>query len=138
MKRKTLTMAIAAMMVTMMSLAGRVCAENTDSVKVTFDFSTLTDQSGQYSGALKGSAMLTAVGHEPVLSLGSKDGYFEFDASVGQLVKTFSDYTISLDVMIPQSTNITTNGNFVWCFSNSSSSGSLFLAAKESRFASTT
>ena len=138
MKRKTLTMAIAAMMVTMMSLAGRVCAENTDSVKVTFDFSTLTDQSGQYSGALKGSAMLTAVGHESVLSLGSKDGYFEFDASVGQLVKTFSDYTISLDVMIPQSTNITTNGNFVWCFSNSSSSGYLFFGAKESRFSITT
>ena len=112
-------------------------ADGTDSVKVTFDFTTLSDQSGQYGGTLKGSAELTTVSGEPVLSLGSKSGFFLFDASVGQLVKTFSDYTISLNVMIPQSTDISTNGNFVWCFSNSSSSGYLFFGAKESRFSIT-
>ena len=113
-------------------------AEETDSVKVTFDFTTLTDQSGQYGGSLKNGAALTTEGGEPVLDLGGNDGYFLFDASVGQFVKTFSDYTISLDVMVPQATNISGNGNFVWCFSNSSSSGYLFFGAKESRFSITT
>ena len=112
-------------------------ADEADSVKVIFDFTSLTDQSGQYSGALKGSAELTTAGEEPVLSLGSKSGYFAFDAAVGQLVKTFSDYTISINVFVPQSTNIGTDGNFVWCFSNSSSSGYLFFGAKESRFSIT-
>ena len=112
-------------------------AADTDSVKVTFDFTSLTDQSGQYGGVLKGSAELTTAGEEPVLSLGSKSGYFLFDASVGQLVKTFSDYTISVNVFIPQSTDIGGNGNFVWCFSNSSTSGYLFFGAKESRFSIT-
>ena len=134
--RKTWSMGIVA---TMLSLAMclPVFADETDSVKVTFDFTSLTDQSGQYSGALKGSAELTTEGDEPVLSLGSKSGYFAFDASVGQLVKTFSDYTISINVFVPQSTNIGTDGNFVWCFSNSSSSGYLFFGAKESRFSIT-
>lgn len=114
-----------------------VMADDTDSLKVMFDFTTLTDQSGQYSGALKGSAELTTAGEEPVLSLGSKNGYFLFDAPVGELVKTFSDYTISVNVFIPQSTDIGGNGNFVWCFSNSSTSGYLFFGAKESRFSIT-
>ena len=114
-----------------------VMADDTDSLKVTFDFTTLTDQSGQYGGALKGSAELTTAGEEPVLSLGSKNGYFLFDAPVGELVKTFSDYTISVNVFIPQSTDIGSNGNFVWCFSNSSTSGYLFFGAKESRFSIT-
>ena len=114
-----------------------VMADDTDSLKVTFDFTTLTDQSGQYGGALKGSAELTTAGEEPVLSLGSKNGYFLFDAPVGELVKTFSDYTISVNVFIPQSTDIGGNGNFVWCFSNSSTSGYLFFGAKESRFSIT-
>ena len=112
-------------------------ADETDSVKVVFDFTSLTDQSGQYSGALKGSAELTTAGEEPVLSLGSKSGYFAFDTAVGQLVKTFSDYTISINVFVPQSTNISTDGNFVWCFSNSSTQGYLFFGAKESRFSIT-
>ena len=120
-----------------LSAACSVYADETDSVKVTFDFTTLTDQSGQYGGALRGSAELTTAGEEPVLSLGSKNGFFMFDASVGQFVKTFSDYTISVDVFIPQSTDIGGNGNFVWCFSNSSSSGYLFFGAKESRFSIT-
>lgn len=114
-----------------------VMADDTDSLKVMFDFTTLTDQSGQYGGALKGSAELTTAGEEPVLSLGSKNGYFLFDAPVGELVKTFSDYTISVNVFIPQSTDIGGNGNFVWCFSNSSTSGYLFFGAKESRFSIT-
>jgi len=116
--------------------AGKI-AESTDNVKVTFDFTTLTDQSGRYGGALKGGAELTTESGEPVLSLGSKNGYFLFDASVGEFVKTFNDYSISVDVFVPQSTNIGSDGNFVWCFSNSSSSGYLFFGAKESRFSIT-
>ena len=48
-------------------------AEEADSVKVTFDFTTLTDQSGQYGGSLKNGATLTTEGGEPVLDLGSRD-----------------------------------------------------------------
>lgn len=111
-----------------------VSAAVTDSLKVVFDFTTLTDQSGTYSGSLQGGAKLTTDGTEPILDLGSDDGYFLFDASVGQFVKTFSDYTISLDVFVPQSTNLNSNGNFVWCFSNTFSSGYLFFGAKNRAF----
>ena len=121
----------------MLSVGMPVMADETDSLKVIFDFTTLTDQSGQYGGSLKNGAVLTAEGEEPVLSLGSKNGYFQFDASVGEFVKSFSDYTISLDVFVPQGTNIAADGNFVWCFSNSSTSGYLFFGAKESRFSIT-
>ena len=121
----------------MLSVGMPVMADETDSLKVIFDFTTLTDQSGQYGGTLKNGAVLTTEGEEPVLSLGSKNGYFQFDASVGQFVKSFSDYTISLDVFVPQGTNIAADGNFVWCFSNSSTSGYLFFGAKESRFSIT-
>ena len=112
-------------------------ADETDKEKVTFDFSSLTDQSGRYSGTLKGGASLTTKGDEPVLALGGNNGYFAFDNSVGQFIKTFNDYTISIDVYIPQSTDISGNGNFVWCFANSSSAGYLFFGAKESRFSIT-
>ena len=86
-------------------------ADETDKEKVTFDFSSLTDQSGRYSGTLKGGASLTTKGDEPVLALGGNNGYFAFDNSVGQFIKTFNDYTISIDVYIPQSTDISGNGN---------------------------
>ena len=94
----------------MLSVGMPVMADETDSLKVIFDFTTLTDQSGQYGGTLKNGAVLTTEGEEPVLSLGSKNGYFQFDASVGQFVKSFSDYTISLDVFVPQGTNIAADG----------------------------
>ena len=132
---KTLCVGMLTALLTLTNL--RAVADEADSVKVTFDFTTLTDQSGQYGGALKNGAELTTEGGEPVLALGSKNGYFAFDASVGQWMKTFSDYTISIDVLVPQSTNIGSDGNFVWCFSNSSSSGYLFFGAKESRFSIT-
>lgn len=112
-------------------------ADETDKTKVTFDFSSLTDQTGHYSGTLKNGAVLTTKSDEPVLALGSNNGYFAFDNSVGQWMKTFNDYTISINVFVPQSTDISANGNFVWCFANSSSTGYLFFGAKESRFSIT-
>ena len=108
-----------------------------DSTLVTFDFSSLTDRSGQYSGTLHGGATLATVGDVPVLSLGSSDGYFAFDTGLNNFVGATTDYTVSVNVYIPQATNITANGNFVWCFANSSSTGYLFLGAKETRFSIT-
>lgn len=132
---KTLCVSMLTALLSLVNLS--MLADEADSVKVTFDFTSLTDQSGQYGGALKNGAELTTEAGEPVLALGSKNGYFAFDASVGQWMKTFSDYTISIDVFVPQSTNIGSDGNFVWCFSNSSTSGYLFFGAKESRFSIT-
>ena len=69
-----------------LSVGMPVMADETDSLKVIFDFTTLTDQSGQYGGTLKNGAVITDEGEEAVLSLLCKSGYVFCLASVGPFV----------------------------------------------------
>lgn len=104
---------------------------------ICYDFTSTRDTSGRYGGTLRNGARLADIGGIPVLQLGQDDGYFEFDNSVGDFVRTFSDYTISMNVFVPDETNISGAGNFIWCFAASSSTGYLFTSAKDSRMAIT-
>ena len=103
---------------------------------IVFDFSTVNDAQGQFTGTLQNGAQLTAFGSTPVLNLGSSDGYFDFGEdfakAVGKLDDTFS---ISTTLYVPKTTSVSGAGNFIWCFARSSSQGYLFLSAKDTRYA---
>lgn len=115
--------------------------EEEDNVKfpITFDFSTLSDATEQFTGTLKNGAELTTFGSKPVLSLGGGDGYFDFGEDFGKAVGKLDDtFTISTTLYVPKTTSVSGAGNFIWCFARSSSQGYLFLSAKDSRYAITT
>ena len=48
-----------------------------------------------------------------------------------------TNFTISVTLFVPTTTDISGNGNFIWCFSRSSNSGYMFINAKEMRYAIT-
>ena len=101
-----------------------------------YDFSTVSDAKGQFTGSLKNGAELTTFGTKPVLNLGSTDGYFDFGESFGKAVgKLDGAFTISTTLYVPKTTSVSGAGNFIWCFARSSSQGYLFLSAKDTRYA---
>lgn len=103
-----------------------------------YDFTTVTDTSGVYTGALKNGATLTTLGTMPVLNLGTSSGYFDFGSSMGSVLAALDAYSMSVNVYIPTSSSISGNGNFIWCFAkNGSTSGYQFMGAKDSRCATT-
>ena len=104
---------------------------------VCFDFSSTKDTQGVYRGSLKNGARLTTLEGIPILDLGNDNGYFEFGSDVGSWVQTFDDYTIAMDIFVPLTTDLSGNGNFIWCFAKSSSEGYLFANAKDTRMAIT-
>ena len=110
-------------------------AADGDSTVVTFDFTTTASTDGAYNGTLKDGARLTTFGGQPVLALGDDGGYFDLGEALGKTLGTMSTFTISTDVFIPETTDTTKNGNFIWCFANSSSTGYLFYGAKGQRYA---
>ena len=101
-----------------------------------YDFSTLSDAKGQFTGILRNGAELTTFGTKPVLNLGSSDGYFDFGESFGKAAKQLDGaFTISTTLYVPKTTSVANPGNFIWCFARSSSQGYLFLSAKDTRYA---
>ena len=103
---------------------------------VIFDFSTLTDIDGQFTGSLKNGAELAVFDLLPVLSLGSSDGYFDFGEDFGKAVgKLGETFSINTTLYVPKTTSVSGAGNFIWCFARSSSQGYLFLSAKDTRYA---
>lgn len=101
-------------------------------------FSSTKDESGKYVGALRNGATLEKFGDMNIVDLGENGGYFDLGASVGNIIKSLSaDYTISTHVFVPESTPLGANGNFVYCFSHSSSTGYLFFGANSSRYSIT-
>ena len=102
---------------------------------VSFDFSTLSDAQGQFTGTLKNGAELTTFGSKSVLNLGSADGYFDFGADFRKVMNRLDEtFSISTTLYIPKTTSISGAGNFIWCFAKSSSQGYLFLSAKDTRY----
>ena len=122
------------------SLAYTVCMVFALSAQspVVYDFKSTSDTSGAYSGTLQNGATLTTLGTYGVLSLGANDGYFNLGAQFGSMMQELgSSFTISVDIFVPTSSDISANGNFIWCFSKSSTEGYMFLNAKDMRYAIT-
>lgn len=102
---------------------------------VLFDFTTLSDSQGQFTGTLKNGAELTNFGSTPVLNLGSSNGYFDFGTDFGKAVgKLDQTFSISTTLYVPKSSSVSGAGNFIWCFARSSAQGYLFLSAKDTRY----
>lgn len=110
---------------------------------VVFDFTSVRDTQNRYTGSLESGATLstwTSPGGTTynVLDLGGSNGYFNLSSQFGSMIKGLgSTFSISVDVLVPTATDISGNGNFIWCFSYSSDRGYLFLNAKETRYAIT-
>lgn len=94
-----------------------------DSTEVCFDFTSTRDSGRTYTGNLRNGARLTTLEGIPILDLGENNGYFDFGAAFRTWLQTFDDYTISLDMFLPLTTEISANVNFIWCFAKSSSEG---------------
>ena len=106
---------------------------------IIFDFSTLTDIEGRFTGTLKNGAELGTFGSTRILNLGSDNGYFDFGEDFGKAVGKLDEaFSISTTLYVPQTTSVSGAGNFIWCFAKSSSQGYLFLSAKDTRYAITT
>lgn len=105
-----------------------------------FDFESLQDETGKYTGILHSGAKLIQYGEESVLSLGENSGYFDFSARFGNVIAQLDNFSFSTNVFIPTSTNIGGAGNFVWTFANSTNmsstaNGNLFFNAGSMRYA---
>lgn len=101
-------------------------------------FNSLSDESGAYAGQACNGAFLEKVGNEGIVNLGDNDGYFDFGTELGQLISSLSgDFSISVNLCIPTSTTLGQNGNFIFNFSQSSSTGYLFFGANQSRYSIT-
>lgn len=101
-------------------------------------FDSAADLSGKYSGATINGAKLEKIGEEGIVTLGDENGYFDFGSAFGEIVSGLTgDYTISLNLFIPYSTSLGANGNFIFNFGNSSSTGYAFFGARESRYSIT-
>ena len=120
-----------------LSLSVAYSASAQDSTMVKFDFASTADSAEVYNATLCQGAKLINYAGDNVLALGNDDGYFDFGADFGKVIGSLESFSIVTDLYIPESTDITKNGNFVWCFANSSSTGYLFLGAKETRYAIT-
>ena len=99
------------------------------------DFNSAKDASGTYNCQPMSGAQLTKIGDEGILELGDSNGWFDFSEAFGQLVKNLSgDYTIAANILIPETTPLGANGNFILNFGNSSSEGYAFFGANQSRY----
>lgn len=99
------------------------------------DFNSAKDASGTYDCRAMSGASLTKIGDEGILDLGSGNGYFDFGESLGQIIRGLSgDYSIATNLLIPATTSLGSNGNFIFNFGNSSSEGYAFFGANECRY----
>lgn len=118
--------------------AASVSAADAATARFHHTFDGPADASGTYTGTLHDGAILEKIGDEGVVTLGAT-GYFDFGSKVGAIIKDLSaDYTITAMVFIPSSTTLGANGNFIFNFGNSSSTGYLFFGANESRYSIST
>lgn len=109
-------------------------SDSADGLKVHFTFEDANSQVGEFTGKLYNSGSFTTLGGLPVLSLGSSNGYFDMGSSVGDVIASLEDFTISTNVYIPTTTSLSGNGNFLYTFANStdiasSANGCIFFRA---------
>lgn len=98
-------------------------------------FDSAKDDSGRYTGQAMSGAVLTKIGDEGIVDLGTAGGWFDFGTSLGDIIRNLKgDYAIVVNLMIPSTTSLGANGNFIFNFGQSSSAGYAFLGANQSRY----
>lgn len=112
----------------MLMFATTVCGQTTDKQPVMqFDFSsvsgtTVSEATGSgISGTLRGGAKVVEMGDCHFLSLGSSGAYFDMSSQAGTLLSGMDTLSISVYYRVDAEQNVAENGNFLYCFSTSSS-----------------
>ncbi len=106
---------------------------------VDFNFSSVQDLAGNYTGILNYGAEIVSYGEGSVLKLGENDGYFDFSAGFGEIIAQLDSFSFSTNLFIPNTSNPGGSGNFVWTFANSSdmaatANGNMFFGAGSGRY----
>ena len=122
-----------------LELSGVGSSENTVLLSE-FDFNSINDVQGNYSGSLENGADIVDYAGRNILSLGDNNGFFNLSPNFGNIISKLDSFSISTNLYVPTSTNISQNGNFIWSFANSSNmltdaNGNMFLTAISSRYA---
>ncbi|SKB33974.1 Por secretion system C-terminal sorting domain-containing protein [Alkalitalea saponilacus] len=124
-----------------------VNAENNNGLILHYSFNgdnvsgnNIYDESGQFPALLSNDAKVEELGDFFILNLGSKNGYLNLGASVGEVIGELEDYTIATYVFIDATTDLSAHGQFVWNFGNSDNmasdqNGTMFFSARTTRFA---
>ena len=88
---------------------------------------TVNDTRSGMVGTIKNDARIRTIGTAPrfnVLDLGNGTGYFDMGAEIGKAIYSLNDYTMMAYFRVDETyTNIASNGNFIWTFSNSADAG---------------
>ncbi|MFB6319377.1 LamG-like jellyroll fold domain-containing protein [Saccharicrinis sp. FJH54] len=87
------------------------------------DAITVSDVSENgFTGTLYNDAKIRTIGNTNqynVLDLGNGTGYFDMGTDIGKDIYQLGDYTISAYYLVEEeNTDIGSNGNFIWCISN--------------------
>lgn len=111
----------------LMASAVKVQAE--DDVVMKFDFSNVSgkdviDGTSGITAKMCGSAKVEKVGTYTVLNLGASNGYLDLTAAAGEKIAALGSFSISCYYYVPESTDITGNGNFLWAFSTNTACSS--------------
>lgn len=119
-------------------------------LKLHYDFKpgaspdSVYDRSGSgYHGRLVNNVQLQALGDYSIIATGSTPGYVQISPDAGKLISTLTDFSVATYLYVDPLQTITSNGNFIWTFANSdnmasTSNGSMFFTAKETRYAIST
>jgi hypothetical protein len=124
------------------TLSGLKAPDNNALLLAQFDFDKASDSSGTYVGSFKNGAKSSSCLGVPVLDLGANNGYFDLGSGVGSIITSLDSFSISTNIYVPNTTSLTSNGNFVWTFANSpnmasAANGNMFFSAITSRYAIT-
>jgi hypothetical protein len=87
---------------------------------------TVKDVQSGFTGIVKNDARIRTIGTSTqynVLDLGNGTGYFDMGAEIGKAIYSLNDYTMMAYFRVDDTyTNLGSNGNFIWTFSNSDKS----------------
>ena len=87
---------------------------------------TVKDVQSGFIGTVKNDARIRTIGTSTqynVLDLGSGTGYFDMGTEIGKAIYSLNDYTMMAYFRVDDAyTNLGSNGNFIWTFSNSDKS----------------
>ena len=101
--------------------AGNTISESSNGVV------TVKDEQSGFVGTVMNNARIRTIGTSTqynVLDLGNGTGYFDMGTDIGKAIYSLNDYTMLGYFRIDDSnTNLGSNGNFIWTFSNSDNSG---------------
>lgn len=94
------------------------------------------------NGYLFNGAKISTFNNLKVIDLGKNNGYIDLGTNFGNIISILKNFTISIKIYIPDSTDLSQNGNFLWCFANSNNilkdaNGDMHFSGKNTRYAIT-